>query len=62
MEATILEAETAWEGCLAGRGGSGHRVGSGRPAGALCGARGRARGVDRLYARWGELTAKGEGR
>ena len=62
MEATILEAETAWEAC---------RRAAEDPAIASDPAALQARyaeletaraEVDRLYARWGELTAKGEGR
>jgi ATP-binding cassette subfamily F protein uup len=62
MEATILEAETAWEAS---------RRAAEDPAIASDPAALQARyaeletaraEVDRLYARWGELTAKGEGR
>jgi len=62
MEATILEAETAWEACR--RAAEDPAIASDPAAlqaryAALEAARAE---VDRLYARWGELTAKGEGR
>jgi ATP-binding cassette subfamily F protein uup len=62
MEATILEAETAWEACQ--RAAEDPAIASDPAAlqaryAALEAARAE---VDRLYARWAELTAKGEAR
>ena len=62
MEAAILAAETAWEACR--RAAEDPAIASDPAAlqaryAALEAARAE---VDRLYARWGELTAKGEGR
>jgi ATP-binding cassette subfamily F protein uup len=62
MEATILAAETEWEACR--RAAEDPAIASDPAAlqaryAALEAARAE---VDRLYARWGELTAKGEGR
>jgi ATP-binding cassette subfamily F protein uup len=62
MEATILEAETAWGACQ--RAAEDPAITSDPAAlqaryAALEAARAE---VDRLYARWAELTAKGEAR